>query len=247
MSDARWEGLDAASLARRLALPRVVIRYQVTSTMDLAHAYGAAGAPAGTLILADAQETGRGRSGRRWISSPGVGIWLTLLARPASVSALGVLSIRAGLALAQTLDDCAHDRVRVKWPNDLYVGNGKIAGVLIESRWREERVEWVAIGCGINVLEAPVPGAAALRHGVSRLEVLDLAVKALCRAAAATGPLRPEELEHWRSRDLALGREVREPIAGRVAGLDAEGALLVHDSSGITRCASGSLVLVEGG
>src|SRR6185436_16510341 len=99
------------------------------------------GAPAGTVVLADAQRGGRGRGGRRWASPPGVGVWLTLVERPADHAALEVLSLRLGLHAAAAVERFAArgggGPVRLKWPNDLYVGEGKLAGVLVEVRWRD--------------------------------------------------------------------------------------------------------------
>jgi BirA family biotin operon repressor/biotin-[acetyl-CoA-carboxylase] ligase len=221
---------------------------EVGSTLDEAHALAAAGAPAGTLVLADAQTAGRGRMGRTWASEPGAGLWLTVIERPRDAEALGVLSLRIGLALAPVLDPFADSRVRLKWPNDLYVGAKKLAGILAEARWRDGAPEWVAIGVGINV-RAPVsePAAAGLRVGVSRDEVLRQVVPAIRDAASRSGPLDTTELSAFASRDLARGRPCSEPVAGTVRGIDASGALLVDVVSGgpPTVVHAGSLVLGE--
>ena len=120
-----------------------------TSTLDVAHRIAAEGAPAGTLVVANEQTAGRGRDGKSWQSSPGTGIWLTLIERPTSSSGLDVLSLRVGLAAAEALDRFAPEPIRLKWPNDLYIDRGKLAGILVEARWREGSVEWIAIGLGV--------------------------------------------------------------------------------------------------
>ena len=84
-------------LARELGLPAVEIFETVGSTLDVAHERAAAGAAAGTLILAEEQTAGRGRQGRSWTSEPGAGIWLTLIERPKDRASLDVLSLRVGL------------------------------------------------------------------------------------------------------------------------------------------------------
>src|SRR5207253_2703530 len=109
-------------------------------------------APAGTLILAEEQFAGRGRQGRRWTSQPGAGIWLTLIERPSDAAALDVLALRCGLYAANALDTLAAHPIKLKWPNDLYSGGRKLAGILIETRWRGTSPEWVAIGFGLNVI-----------------------------------------------------------------------------------------------
>jgi BirA family transcriptional regulator, biotin operon repressor / biotin---[acetyl-CoA-carboxylase] ligase len=243
--DARWEGLDASALASALALPLVAVHARTGSTLDDAHRLAAAGAPAGTLVLADEQLAGRGRVGRKWTSLPGAGIWLTLIERPNDVAALEVLSLRAGLAAARVLDRFAGQSVRVKWPNDLYVGADKLAGILIEARWRDQRPDWVAIGFGVNVLPPGVVPGAGLTPGTRRLEVLAELVPALRAAAAARGPLAPTELEGFAARDLARGRRCRQPEAGLVLGITARGELRVAAAAGEMTFRGGSLVLQE--
>jgi BirA family biotin operon repressor/biotin-[acetyl-CoA-carboxylase] ligase len=214
--------------------------------MDLAHSAAGRGAPAGTLILANAQQAGRGRGGRRWSSPPGGGLWMTLVERPRTPAGLDVLSLRVGLHLAEALDALAGEDVRLKWPNDLQVAGRKLAGILIEARWRDQRVEWVAIGVGLNVL-APtdLPEATGLRSGVTRLEALERVLPALRAGAAGEGPLAPDELARFARRDAALGRRITAPVPGVVAGVGASGELFVETPAGRTACRAGSLVFAE--
>ena len=150
---AKYDGCDSSTLARLLDVPRVVVFDSTASTMDDAHGLAAVGAPAGTVLLADRQAAGRGRNGRRWASEGGQGIWMTIVERPNDPRAVDVLSIRVGLRAAQALDRYAAAPIGLKWPNDLYVGDGKLAGILIEARWRGNRIDWLAIGIGVNVRE----------------------------------------------------------------------------------------------
>lgn len=241
-----WDGETSASLARLLDLPQVEVMTSVRSTMDVAHALGARGAATGTLVLADEQTAGRGRSGRPWHSRAGAGIWMTLLERPNDMDALGVLSIRLGLKAAPVLERHTEEPVRLKWPNDLLVGAAKLAGILVETRWREREVDWVAIGIGINV-RAPddATAVASLRDGTRRLEVLSELVPALRAAARARGALSPEELARWAARDCAAGRLCRSPVAGRVRGLAPDGSLIVERDGDTALARAGSLVLEE--
>lgn len=240
---ATFDGWTAESLANTLSLPRVVVMAEVPSTMDIANTLAAEGAAAGTLILADMQAAGRGRAGRRWESRAGEGIWLTLIERVNDVQALEVLSLRIGLRAARALDRFAPAPVRLKWPNDLHLPEGKLGGILVESRWRGERPEWTAIGVGINVRGAAYPGATALGSGVSRLEVLGDLVPAIRAAASARGHLSDAEVSEFASRDIAVGRTAREPVVGRVRGIARDGALLVEGPDGTAAVREGSLAL----
>lgn len=246
MGDFVFDGFDADALAARLDLPACEIHDRVGSTMDLAHAAAGRGAASGTLILANEQEAGRGRGGRRWSSAPGNGLWMTLVERPATPGGIDVLSLRVGLQMAEALDALAGERVHVKWPNDLYVGAGKLAGILIEARWRDQRVEWVAIGVGVNVVPAAdVEGAAGLAAGVSRLQALEAVLPAVRAAAAVEGPLTTDELSRYAARDRSVGRWAVQPAAGVVLGISTTGELMVDTSSGPVACRTGSLVFAE--
>jgi BirA family transcriptional regulator, biotin operon repressor / biotin---[acetyl-CoA-carboxylase] ligase len=245
-SEVRFDGATHEAIERMLELPRVELLESTTSTLDVAHRLAARGAPAGTLVIANEQTAGRGRGGKSWQASPGAGLWLTLIERPSDTSGLGVLSLRVGLAAAEALDRFAPEPIRLKWPNDLYIDQGKLGGILVEARWREQAVEWVAIGLGVNV-QAPknVETAAGLEPGTDRLDVLGELVPAVLAAARATGPLEADEMEKFDARDLARGRRCVEPAVGRVAGITPTGELLVALADSVAPFRSGSLVLED--
>jgi BirA family transcriptional regulator, biotin operon repressor / biotin---[acetyl-CoA-carboxylase] ligase len=237
-------GAPSPAVLAALAVPQCVYRERVASTMDDAHALAGQGALAGTVVLAAAQDAGRGRGGRPWLSEPDAGLWLTLIERPDDPRALDVLALRVGLALADALESLVDGAIALKWPNDLLVAHRKLAGVLIEARWRDAHPEWVAIGVGINRrIPDDYPLAAAVRSEVTRDDLLLSVVPAIRRAARGRGPLSVAECERWASRDAARGRRVREPVEGVVEGITAGGALTVRQASGVVReLSSGSLV-----
>ena len=245
MSELRVDGLGAGELGARCGVPRVVLLEETDSTLDVAHALASAGAPSGTLIVTERQTAGRGQHGRGWSSDRGEGVWLTLVER-VDDSALTVLALRLGLALAPALDPFAQRPVRLKWPNDLWVGERKLGGVLVETRWRDGQPEWAAIGVGINLRPpASEPRASGLRPGVTRADVLVAVVPALRAAVTKTGLLSDAELSAWSARDLAAARKISQPAAGVVLGIDSGGALLVESVGGVTRWRTGSIVFAE--
>lgn len=238
----RYDGLTAQDLAERAGLVHLELFDIVGSTMDEAHSLAADGAESGTLILADSQAMGRGRNGKRWASPPR-GVWMTLIERPSDPSVIDVLSLRVGLAAARALDAFAPEPIRLKWPNDLYLDGAKLAGVLVEARWRGERLDWVAIGLGVNMDPPPGQSAATLESGTSRADVISALMPELAEAARATGSLTSDEMDEFGARDLARGRTCTEPMRGRVMGIAPTGELLVEIADSIARVRSGSLVL----
>ena len=236
------DGLDASAIERQLALPVVHLFATIGSTMDEAHRLAGEGAPGGTLVIAGEQTAGRGRGGKRWSSAPGLGLWFTLIERPNSPSGLDVLSLRLGLRAAPVLDAFADGPVTIKWPNDLYVGDLKLAGILVEARWRDARPDWVAIGIGVNVVPpADLPYATGLRNDTSRADVLGALVPAVRLAAASRGPLTRSELSEYADRDYARGRRLREPAPGVALGITDDGALIIQGAQGLSHFRGGSL------
>jgi BirA family biotin operon repressor/biotin-[acetyl-CoA-carboxylase] ligase len=222
--------------------------------MDEAHALAQSGAPAGTLVLARHQLAGRGRGGRRWQAAPDAGFWGTFIERPRDAEMLSVLALRVGLALADALAPLVDGPIGLKWPNDLLVNGGKLAGILIEARWRDGQPEWVAIGIGVNrlvpdTLDAPTAWPlATVRAGVT-LEAMLTAIVAPVRAAAAgSGLLTAAECDRWAARDAARGRRTTLPVAGIVEGINASGSVLIRTPDGLVQSVqSGSLQLESPG
>lgn len=243
-----YDGLAPEVLAARLATPGLVYLPEVTSTLDEAHRLAARGAPAGSAVLADRQTRGRGRLGRPWSSPAGQGIWLAYLVRPAA--ATGVLALRVGLAVARAVEALGA-RPGLKWPNDVLLDDRKLAGVLCEARWARGVPAWVAVGIGINV-HGPLPPdlaarAATLSEAVAadRVAVLERLLPAL-HGLSAAAVLDAGERDALAARDWLQGRALAAPAAGRAAGIDASGALLVETARGTVRVTGGTVELAAG-
>lgn len=227
-----YDGLDERGLAALTGLP-VVLRRSVSSVLDVAHDLGTAGAPSGTLVLADEQTAGRGRQGREWHSPPGAGIWMAMLLRPVAPPEGGALAVRAGLAVLAALAAAAPELApRLKWPNDVMVGDRKAGGILCEARWSAERLGWVAAGIGLNV-RGPVPPelaprAVALRDvapGLSRLAVLEAVAPRVADLARRPPALDDaERAAFWAARWSGTDADA--------VGIDSGGALLVRTAAG---------------
>jgi BirA family transcriptional regulator, biotin operon repressor / biotin---[acetyl-CoA-carboxylase] ligase len=237
-----WFGHAGTALAERLGVPAVEACESVDSTMDLAHELAGAGAAAGTLVVAEEQLGGRGRGGKRWTSPRRAGVYATVIERPATTDALDVLSLRVGLGLAATLERWTAAPIQLKWPNDLFVGGGKLAGILIEVRWRGQRADWVAVGVGVNLVAPSESVETTALQDADPIAVLEAIVPAVRAAAGTRGALSAAELAAFAARDLTVGRGVRAPAEGTARGITADGAILIESASGVSAWRAGSLV-----
>ena len=245
-SPASYDGVSQAELERECGVARVVLVDACTSTMDLAHDLAADGAPHGTVVVAEVQEAGRGRSGKAWSSGRGAGVWASVVLRERVAAPPGIVSLRVGLALAAALEQLVPVRIGLKWPNDVFVGAGKLAGVLAEARWRGDAPEWIVVGVGVNVAMPAWAGgavAAALGPDATRPAVLAAICGAVLRAAAQCGAMDDAEVQAFAERDVAAGRRISAPVAGTVLGITRGGALRVQGRDGREHEAvAGSLV-----
>ena len=243
------DDIPAAALARRWGIPQCGVFRTLPSALDAIHDLGAQGAPSGTVVLAEEQTAGRGRDGRTW-RSPAGGVWLGMLLRP-PVPVAGVLSLRIGLVLADVVEAVVPGRrPELKWPNDVLVDDRKVAGILCESRWQGDALQWLGVGVGINVanavpveLEHQAISLSELRPGVRRIDVLDVLVPALVRLTAHGAQLTEFECAAFARRDWLRGRQIRAPLAGRAAGIRPDGALLVDTGAGTTMVRDGHVEL----
>jgi BirA family biotin operon repressor/biotin-[acetyl-CoA-carboxylase] ligase len=243
-----YDGLAPPALAARLRTPALVYLAEVTSTLDELHRLAAEGAPGGTAVLADRQTRGRGRQGRPWHSPAGQGIWLAFLMRPGAPET-GLLALRAGLAVARAIE-AVGAQPRIKWPNDVMLGDRKVAGVLCEAKWERGQPAWVALGIGINVrgpLSVELAATATSIDAVMPVDRVDLLGRLLpaLHALPGGGELAPEEQEALAARDWLRGRRLLEPEEGTAAGFDAGGALLVETEAGMRKVVGGTVRLRE--
>lgn len=246
--------MDQQSLNDQLAgLPVPQIRYDdvVGSTNDVALAWLADSADAaqdGCLVIADRQENGRGRLGRRWVTRPGAGLAFSLIVRPSphEVERLAGFSPLGAMAVSQALET-AGLAPQIKWPNDVLLNGRKTAGILVELSWTGEQLQGLVIGIGVNVSPESVPPAGELLfpatsvaeaagRPVDRMQLLRDVLESLFAWRARL--LSPEFLQAWEQRLAFRGEMVRVEetgrgsIIGQVAGIDSSGSLLLRAATG---------------
>lgn len=222
-------------------MPALIRLAAADSTMDVLHALAAEGVEAGTAVVATEQTGGRGSRGRTWSSPPG-GLWLSVLFRPPSGAGIELSGLRIGLAVADAIEALhAGLSVRIKWPNDLMVGDRKLGGILCEARWQGGALAWMVAGVGINVSNVVAEDlrgtAAALEEWLpgARAEQVEPEVTRRLRGLThGAERLHEEELAALTRRDWLRGRRLRTPVTGTAAGISDEGALLVTADGGST-------------
>ena len=129
------------------------IRYfeRITSTNQMARRLGEEGAPEGTLVIADEQTQGKGRTGRHWTTPPGTAVAMTLLLRPRIAPAhISMVTLVMGLAVAAACRQLYGIEAGIKWPNDVVINGKKVCGILTEMSAELSAVHYIVIGTGIN-------------------------------------------------------------------------------------------------
>ncbi|WP_425066045.1 biotin--[acetyl-CoA-carboxylase] ligase [Reyranella sp.] len=222
----------------------------VGSTNDEAIRLADAGAREGTVVWAREQSGGRGRRGRNWASPVGNLYSSTVLRPGCAAPRAAELGFVAALAVGDLVP--ADRSVRLKWPNDVLVDGGKVAGILLESAIGQDgQVEHVVAGIGVNVTFAPqLPD---MRYpGAALGGTVEAALEGLTRALAnRLAQWRRDGFEtvrrEWLAKAGPLGAEVdvrlgEGLVRGRFAGLDREGALLLDTAEGPRKIVSGELL-----
>jgi len=221
------------------------------STNDEAARYARAGASHGTLVIAERQEAGRGREGRAW-ASPSGGLYFSAVMRPPlPLADVPPITLAIGIAVCDAARAFGA-AAALKWPNDVLIGDKKLAGVLVETQSQGGRLDSVIVGIGVNL--GSVPDAVA-----SRAIALDVDREAFIAELVA-------QLERWVDRYVACGLDSIIPswqqrmapglsaratidgaaMSGELAGIDLDGSLLLRDDTGkVHRVRSGDVEVIR--
>jgi BirA family biotin operon repressor/biotin-[acetyl-CoA-carboxylase] ligase len=232
------------------SLPLGGLRYFKTigSTNDEALAWAAQGAPDLSLIIADEQTTGRGRSGRKWFTPPEAALAFSLILRPTAAEHSHPARITGLGALALT--DALHTRglaAQIKWPNDILVHGRKAGGILVEAVWTGDSLDALVLGMGVNVRAASVPPAdkllfpatsieAELGLPIERAELFgDILARLIgwrARLGAKDFMQAWEEALAFRGEQVEVQSEGQPPLVGKLLGLQADGGLRLTSADG---------------
>lgn len=223
---------------------------EVESTNDEAAALAGRGEAEGTIVIAERQRRGRGRLGRRWESPTGLGLYLSVILRPAiPPQSAPILTLMGAVAGAEAIERTTGLTTTLKWPNDLILHGRKVGGILGEMAAEGARLLHVIIGIGINVNQTETDFAEELRQIATSLRVeagqpIDRTAMArsLCESLdgwyerfLSHGP--QPILEQVRRRCLTVGRMVTarsgdEEVSGFAVEMDDLGRLVIRDATG---------------
>ena len=228
---------------------RVTAVDETGSTNDDAIQAARQGEPEGTLMWARRQTKGRGRRGRSWVSPDG-NLHLSILLRPTMASnRAGEIAFVTALAAADACATLAPNAdIRCKWPNDVLANGRKVGGLLIESSIVADRIDWLVVGIGLNLVAHPddveFPATDLALHAGRALAVEE-GLGALATAFAERYRLWREDgftpvRNAWCSRAAGLGAPIRvrleaQELHGVFTGLDDDGALILSLEGGTTR------------
>ena len=223
------------------------------STNTLLLESAANGAPEGTVYLADEQTVGRGRGGHAWHSSPGDGLYVSVLAKPSlHLHEALWISLATALATQSAIKITTGLTIDLRWPNDLLYANKKLGGILVEAAVEPDAdatLRYAVIGIGININHENFPPdlatvATSLRlstgHEHSRTALLIALLRALDFELTQLESKEPNLLQRFAAASTWVrGKRVRVPeqggYTGITAGLDPRGFLLVNADDGTQR------------
>jgi BirA family biotin operon repressor/biotin-[acetyl-CoA-carboxylase] ligase len=213
----------------------------------------------GDACVAEYQQAGRGRRGRKWFSPFGSNLYLSMYWRleQGPAAAIG-LSLVIGIVMAEVLQSLGADKVRVKWPNDLYLMDRKLAGILVELTGKTGDAAQIVIGAGINLAMRRV-GSDVINQGWINLQEAGIAIDRNTLAVRLIKELRAAlilfeqeglvpYLSRWEKLDNFINRPVKliigeKEIYGTSRGIDAQGALLLEQDGVIKPWMGGEISL----
>ncbi|WP_243112679.1 biotin--[acetyl-CoA-carboxylase] ligase [Caproiciproducens sp. NJN-50] len=249
-------GLETEFLGRS-----VFCHDSVDSTNEEAKRQALAGAPNGSLFVAEQQTGGKGRLGRSWTSPTGTGLWFTVLLRPGILPLrVSVTTLLSGLAVARAVRSLSGCDAKIKWPNDIVIGSKKVCGILTEMTAEIDRIEFVAVGIGVNVNNTAFPEAirdkaTSIRmesgkplRRVALLQEILIQFETLLKQNADSDPAFWEE---YKRACVSIGRQVKfarrgAAVTGTAVDVSPRGELIVELPDGAKETVTAGEVSVQG-
>ena len=238
--------------------------HSLKSTNDIASQMAATGAAEGTVITAEKQTLGRGRLGRSWHSPEKVGAYISIIITPKmSPEKAPGLSVMTALAAAETFEKYCPGKVKIKWPNDILIGNRKVAGVLTELYTKYNKIDYVVVGIGININQKQTDFPQTIRKLATSLR--QVSGKKINRAELTAEFLQHFEKEYKSYPKSQLGGSLKrirayssllgqtiilktgdKSLTGLAIDIDKTGALIVEVNGEKVTVSGGEVTVVKG-
>jgi len=230
----------------------------IGSTNDRAYELAEAGAPEGTLVIAETQTRGKGRMGRKWVSPKKGGIYMSVVLRPdIEMDVIPTITLIAAASIVRSIKETCKLEAGIKWPNDILVNGKKVCGILTEMKAQPDRIDFVVLGIGMNVNTSagklPADGTSLKAESFIHLDRVRFARRMLEEfeddylrfKSGGFSSLRGE----CKVLSLVLGKRVKieqhhRLVEGTALDIDEKGALIVRgDDGAVHRIFSGDVVL----
>ena len=232
-----------------LKIPEFRYFKETDSTNTQALNWISQGAPEYSLVIAKAQNAGRGRSGRKWVTTPGSSIAVSIILHPTiqEQKKLGLFSLLGGFSVLKVLEDNYRIKAQVKWPNDILIDYKKTAGILAESLWQGGNLQGLVLGIGINLMLPSIPSSDLLmfpatcieahtKDHINPADLLAALIKALIRIRKSI--LSPtfiplyESSMAYKNQLITLDAGGGKVYSGHLRGVDNQGKIIIQTADG---------------
>ncbi len=232
-----------------LKIPPFRFFKETDSTNSQALNWVSRGAPEYSLVIAESQTAGRGRNGRKWVTTPGSSLAVTIVLHPSTreQEKLGLFSLLGGYSVLKVLEENYHINAQVKWPNDVLIENKKTAGILAESLWQGKNLQGLVLGIGINLMMPSIPSSDLLmfpatcieahtKDNINPVETLVSLIKALIKVRESIlSPIFIQQYESslaYKDQLITLDAGEGEIHSGTLRGIDDQGKIIIRIASG---------------
>lgn len=233
----------------------------IDSTNNCAKAVAGCGATEGTVVIAEQQTAGRGRMGRPWQSNPNENLIFSIVLRPRlSADALNLLPLYVAVAISAAIEHVTGLKVECKWPNDILYNGKKVAGILIEGSIKQDTMDYVVIGVGINVNQMRFEGELSTRASSLKLESNKEVDRVRLFKEILAGLEKDYKLfqtsgfksvvPQWMARSTMLNKTISisqqgNIISGVVKGLSPEGGLVLKSNDAEQTVFAGDVTVLQ--
>ncbi len=232
----------------------------IDSTNNCARALAGCWADEGTVVIAEQQTAGRGRLGRPWVANPNENLTFSIILRPTiPADSINLLPLAVAVAVAGAVEKLTGLKPECKWPNDLILDNKKAAGILLEGSFKQNTVEWIVIGIGVNVNQTLFPGeleskATSLKlvagRDIDRISLFHTILEQFERTYHTGSKSGFQSiLPDWIARTRMIDRNISvlehgTLLSGTVKGVSRDGGLILRSDGGERTLFAGDVTIL---